>query len=230
MDENKKREIKRIIEESGILKELEEDFILKSDHNKLLEFQLRNIEELKERNSKLEKRNSKLEKSNEQLKDKARILRSELSEVKGKYETYLNYYVFDETKLFSNYYFKNSLPELRNIYGILKKFKVFNSTFGNFCWLISIGNRDRIILTLPSKIFTFQDLGFLLYLMKKLYDFPNMEFDEWLKVKVAIISSRGNTSEIEEFSRKYIRKYDNAKNLPKNFALINEKLSHILQN
>lgn len=177
--------------------------------------------------------NKKLSKELDEKKDELSRCRTDLQLLNGPY-------FYHEDSLFKDYVFGDILPELKSVYDLLKEYQVYNSNWGYFCYCLTWANsatknspHQKITLNIQQSGFTANDVGYILYLLKRKYMHESeLPFLQWVMFNIVIISGHGKSFETEEeyiqFSERSMRSFKNGKSRPKFYTEINQKLHSLL--
>lgn len=198
----------------GIKKFLEDNFIDRKLHSKILS----------EKNLKIDglyKDNQLLEDKIDSLKRENYTLISEKKNVKSELEAYKNIYIFFQDRIFGEYIFGDRLPQIKLLYNYLKENYLYLSTWGNFCFSLQKYEPAIFELNVPNKDFTNEDIGLILFKLGKYCDLNMTDFLIWLSPLLRVKTFRSNILSIEQYNT-YINPYERAKKKPKNYDKINQ--------
>jgi len=143
-------------------------------------------------------------------------------------------YFFHQDNLFTNYVFGDILPELKQVYSLLKEYKIYENNWGYFAHCLTLHNYSAshpflLKLSLRGNDFDTKDLGYVLNLLQNKFFKPSKtDYLKWLQKIVVIESSRGNNQDISTFYNKSVRPYKKGNSEPAFYHQISEKLHFFL--
>jgi hypothetical protein len=178
---------------------------------------------------------NKIHSENHLLKEKVEKLKgykTDLEELSGRF-------FFHQDNLYKDYIIGDSLPELKMIYQFLKKNNVYDSNWGYFAYCFSdagLHENDhlKITLNLYGTEFTNNDIGYILFLIRKNYQYEHQfKFEKWFYQNIEIITKQNklistNKDRMSRFINENIRSYERGSKIPQNFKLINQELQFLL--
>lgn len=181
-----------------------------------------------ERIEKIQHDKNELKLEIEKLKDCERRLK----DFKGRF-------FFHQDNLFQNYIIGDKLPELNRLYHFLKENNVYDSNWGYFAYCFSeagLRENDQLKITflLNGSDFSNNDIGYILYLIKKNYLHEHQfKFEKWFFENVEVITKQNkrislNKDRLQRFIDENIRSYKGSTKTTQNFDLINQELQFLL--
>ncbi len=214
MEETNNNELMANFTAEGVKKYLEDNFIERKLHSKILSEKNLKIDDL-HRNNRL------LEDEIDFLKIENYRLISEKTKVESELEAYNKKYVFFQDRIFGEYIFGDRLPQIKLLYNYLKENYLYLSTWGNFCFSLQKYDPAIFELNVPNKDFTNEDIGLILFKLGKYCDLNMTDFLIWLSPLLRVKTFRSNILSIEQYNT-YINPYERAKKKPKNYDKINQ--------